>query len=470
VRSLFLGTAVTADKAADRIVPFGVALFVAAAIVALFAVYSVTKVTLVIALGPLLIAVLSFSFELTMMAFIALLFSTQDAGVVKVVVPFAAVVSASFVISHRDVHVKDFATPITGGLVWFLATMAPSLLNTPDIVHTLAYLQNPAAIALIMLTLGASISSSRDCTRYLGAFVALATVNSLAVIVLGAMSGRREVGFSGLVFVDYVAVLLLLALNDALFHKRTRRLLGAIVAAVAATAMLLTQTRNTLISVGICLVIYAGYLFKNNHLIGVSRRRLSVGAIVLVVLALFLLLGVTVYFPHAFTRIAELGQTSRYEVRTVEDFSINSMVTRLLVWMTAWQAFLAHPLLGIGAYSFPFASAEYFTLPPSLYLRYVQGLSPHVTYLASLAETGIVGLTGFLVFLGSSLRTATRAVRLSKVGEERFVSTSIFVVQLYIAVSMTMTDAWLWGQCGMLWALILGLNAGNYLALVRAHE
>jgi O-antigen ligase len=178
----------------------------------------------------------------------------------------------------------------------------------------------------------------------------------------------------------------------------------------------------------------------------------------------------TVYFPHAFTRIAELGQTSRYEVRTVEDFSINSMVTRLLVWMTAWQAFLAHPLLGIGAYSFPFASAEYFTIPPSLYLRYVRGLSPHVTYLASLAETGIVGLTGFLVFLGSSLRTATRAVRLSRVGEERFVSTSLFVVQLYIAVSMTMTDAWLWGQCGMLWALILRMNAGNYLALVRAHE
>jgi len=464
-----LGSPDSRSTLVDLILPCVLALCVAASLLVLFGTFAMTKVTLAVALGIPTVALLILDFELTVLVFVGLLFSMQDAGVVKAVVPFVAILVLSFFVTHKGVRPRDFLTPLTGGLMVFLITMIPSLVNSPDLLMTFVYLQNPVAIALVVLILGAAIVSQRQCKRYLAVFMVLAMANSLVVIAQGMQSGRREVGFAGLVFVDFVAVAILIAVNYALFHRGVGRLAGIAAVMIAGPALMFTQTRNPMISLGVCLVVYGGYLFRNNHLLGISKRRLSIGAASAGVLAVLVVVAVVTVFPHVIARVTDLRESSGYEIRSIEDFSLNSMVTRVLIWLTAWNAFLAHPVVGIGAYSFPFASAEYFTIPPMLYVRFVRGLSPHITYLASLVETGVIGLAGFLVFLGTSLRVAVRSVGLSAGRDERFVSTTIFILQLYIAVSMLMTDAWLWSQCGMLWALVLGMNAGNSQTLARAH-
>ena len=50
---------------------------------------------------------------------------------------------------------------------------------------------------------------------------------------------------------------------------------------------------------------------------------------------------------------------------------------------------------------------------------------------------------------------------------ERILSVVILFLQIYIFFSMFMTDAWLWGQCGMLWGFILGLSVANYNILSK---
>lgn len=74
----------------------------------------------------------------------------------------------------------------------------------------------------------------------------------------------------------------------------------------------------------------------------------------------------------------------------------NSLESRLLIWLTALNAFQANPLTGIGYLMFNFVSENYNVLPMVLYDDYVKSLDPHNTMLAFLTETGIIGFTCFL--------------------------------------------------------------------------
>jgi O-antigen ligase len=97
-------------------------------------------------------------------------------------------------------------------------------------------------------------------------------------------------------------------------------------------------------------------------------------------------------------------------------------------------------------------------------------LSPHITFLANLAETGIIGFVGFLIFLGSSLWMGIKSVNLAFSEEQIFYSIIILALQFYILFSMFLTDAWLWGQCGMLWGVVLGLSIANYKIITQKNK
>ena len=137
-------------------------------------------------------------------------------------------------------------------------------------------------------------------------------------------------------------------------------------------------------------------------------------------------------------------------------------MTRLLIWDTAINAFKHHPIIGIGVYSFPFESAQYYTISKELFKDYVKGLSPHITYLAVLTETGILGFIGFIIFLISSIRLGIKSLNLASTEQQKFYSLLILSLNIYIFYSMFLSDAWLWGQCGMLWGMILGMSIANY--------
>ena len=147
----------------------------------------------------------------------------------------------------------------------------------------------------------------------------------------------------------------------------------------------------------------------------------------------------------------------------------NSIVSRFLIWHTALKAFFKHPIVGIGAYSFCFDSQFYRTIPLVLYKIWVKGMSPHITYLAVLTETGIVGFIGFAIFLVSTLRMGLKSVTHSITNGQKYFSLGIFIIQIYVFFSMAVTDAWLWGQCGMLWSMILGISLANYNIIMRSN-
>jgi O-antigen ligase len=414
--------------------------------------------------------VLLLSFDLALLAFLGSLFAVQDVSIFKVVVPCGLLLVAAFLFTHRSLQRKDFTSPVSRALVVFLLTMMPSLVNSPSIPRTLLYMVNSLAFAGVVFVLSAGLDTLRKITIPLTVFGALVLANSVFVVGSSAFEKGRLYGIPGVVYVDFVVMMIILCIVLVFYSRKFVRYAAVCAVILGLVGLVLTQTRNTAISLVITLVMLLGYLLRQPWLVGMNRKRLvtigvTFAAIGIVAVGLTLALA-----PQVLYRTADISRLAEYEMRTPEDFALNSFVTRSLIWITAYDAFRAHPFIGIGALSFPFAAREYFTIPPVLFNRFVSGYAPHITYLSVLAETGLVGLAGFIYLVWVSVRTAFASVRLSKTPDDRRISMMLASVQLYIPVSMFLTDAWLWGQCGMLWALILGLTTANYLRLTRESE
>src|SRR5437773_3158802 len=58
----------------------------------------------------------------------------------------------------------------------------------------------------------------------------------------------------------------------------------------------------------------------------------------------------------------------------------------MLIWDAAINAFRAHPVTGIGVYGYPYSSKRYSTVPLPLYRAFVEGNSPHETFIARSEE------------------------------------------------------------------------------------
>ena len=166
---------------------------------------------------------------------------------------------------------------------------------------------------------------------------------------------------------------------------------------------------------------------------------------------------------------AEQLTNSNNEVINQKGETTSSLITRLFIWHTAYNAFVQNPITGIGMYAFPYISWKYNTLPNIIFENYVKKKTPHIAYLAIATETGIIGLFGYLIFIFSTIKFSYQSVKSSNSNLENLVSTSIFFTLIYITVSMLMTDAWLWNQGIILWGIVLGLSMANRNILIEKH-
>jgi O-antigen ligase len=148
----------------------------------------------------------------------------------------------------------------------------------------------------------------------------------------------------------------------------------------------------------------------------------------------------------------------------------HSIVSRMFIWDTAFNAFRAHPFVGIGVYAFPYTSLRYNNSTLEIYRLYVSGSSPHQTHLAVLAETGIIGAIGFIVFAVATLRVVFGAIRQSSTEPGSRYALVAGIAVVYCFVSMVFSDAWLWGQGIVLLGLVLGLTLANWRISCGFHK
>ncbi len=363
-------------------------------------------------------------------------------------------VTLSFIINF-SIKRSDIKNPILYYFLFFLISIIPSYFAA--ISHPESYLISYNLLGFIsILFITPLVFTKLDNIKSIASiYLVGCTFNAIYLIIMALISGHREFGIAGIMYVDIVGIGIIISYSSYLFYKKHSFLFG-IVTIILIVALLFTQTRNTWISTGIvvlALTIY--YIFKKEKLkiknLYGSKRLASVFlASVLVILI------IEISFPNVFSRVAAPKSQTTEELAVTMDFG--SIATRFFIWEIAFNVFKANPIIGTGFHSFRFVSLEYSKLDPFLYSTFVYNLTPHTTILALLADTGLLGFTGFMVFMYLTIRFFHGNLDQSITQEQKIISFILFWCQIYIVISMIMTDAWLWGTLHMLWAVILGIS------------
>ncbi len=361
----------------------------------------------------------------------------------------------AFILRHKDLAWKQFANPLTGAILFYGICILPSFLNASQPAVSLLMLFNVAAFLIVLYALVASVRSLEDVRMIAVIYLGWVIVDSLDVIALGLSGSYRPFGFAGIWFVDYSALGVCLAIAIALVSRGGKRTLSFVVALVVAAALVLTQTRNTWLSAIVTLTFLAVYVLWRPHLVGFTRRQVSVPITVGFVLMIGLVVVMLVANPRIEKRAVQITEQPGYGISKQGQVE-SSLGSRLMIWDTALNAFEQHPIVGIGVYAFRYSSNEYYRIPKMLYKLFVAKLSPHQTHLAVLSETGLLGFLGYLVFMVVTLKHALRSVRTAKDDRTRRFALAALTCVVYCSVSMFSTDAWLWGQQIILLAIVIG--------------
>ncbi|HKK07766.1 MAG TPA: O-antigen ligase family protein [Gemmatimonadota bacterium] len=216
------------------------------------------------------------------------------------------------------------------------------------------------------------------------------------VMEVRAAGPLGDANFFAQILVAVVPIALLLAWKE---RNRWLQILALAAATVISVATLFTYSRGGALALAVVVVCS---LFAAHP----SRRRLAVGGL-LIVAALVLV-------PRNVTRrLSTLGQLLPGRERVSEiDTSFQS---RLLQARVAWEIFIDHPLLGVGAGNYTAHYYEYADEVGSAAPEYDNAGGdhyPHDLYLELASETGFLGLAAFgavLVLVFGYLRRAERS-------------------------------------------------------------
>lgn len=396
------------------------------------------------------------SLRVSLAILMILLFWEHYTSIFTTCVVFAFVFGVSFLWRFRDKAWREFRNPLGFPLLLYGACVLPSFLNASRPWTSLYMLVfNVGAFIIVLFGLGASLRTYQSVRFVTIGYLTLTVANAVYIVALSLSGVARPFGLAGIFIVDFLGLGTCLAAAMAMVsHGLTRRLLVACSAFIA-IALVLTQTRGVwLVSLFTLIVLVASGIVLA-PLLDFSRRSLLA---TLVVGSCVVVGGgalVVALNPKIESRATELTDKSAYGINS-QGYTQNSLITRVFIWSSAWSAFQAHPIVGVGVYSFRWSSREYTELSRTLYDRYVAKLSVHQTHLAVLAETGILGFVGFMVFVTTALRHGFRSVSaLCDLRGRRYAFVAA-VGLVYCIASMVITDAWLWGQQIVLLGMVMG--------------
>lgn len=156
------------------------------------------------------------------------------------------------------------------------------------------------------------------------------------------------------------------------------------------TAIFLTGSRGAMLSVALAVGVFAS-------LVGPTIRKRALLALPVVVV-------VAAFLPGVGSRLASLAQLDNQPTFVERDYSL---VERAAVQKVLLSVFLANPALGVGPDNSSLVFPQYSINGGSAISRTA---APHNFYLQLGAESGILGLAGWLVFLGGVLVLGARVV------------------------------------------------------------
>lgn len=162
-------------------------------------------------------------------------------------------------------------------------------------------------------------------------------------------------------------------------------------------AVLASESRGALLATVVAVTLILGYLFSG------FRSLAFKGALAVTAGAWLATFGLVPLGP--FTRVLDALGLGGVSFGNVTDANF-SAVERAAHWLAGVRMFAAHPVLGVGIGNYAMAYPAYH--PRSWYAPLAHA---HNYYINIAAEAGIVGLTAYVLFIGSALWYSCAAIR-----------------------------------------------------------
>lgn len=332
---------------------------------------------------------------------------------------------------------REIYIPLLGSLA-----VLPSILVARDLSLSVAEIVRMTWMYLLFLYIAVRVRSRRDVALIVGAFFAIAAVQ-MVIAVLQWRTGSSL----GLSFLGEESSLGIRTLDDGEVPRPTGTVvhpifLAALVAPIGLMALSLAIVLRDPKWRAWCLA-FAGVAFVPVA-VAQARASLVAAAVSLIVLVLAMLragrltmrpiliaLGVAAFaglllFEPLQQRFADNLGTSQFQLEIESRLELNDVAVAM---------FLDHPILGVGLNQFETVQPDYDT-----YGLIFAGNPVHNIYLLIAAETGIIGLAGFLAICWVVLSCALRAVR-SRDGLLVGVGAGIAATLLYFAVEEMLSFA-----------------------------
>jgi O-antigen ligase len=186
--------------------------------------------------------------------------------------------------------------------------------------------------------------------------------------------------------------------------------LGLWTAVLGFVALAMTQSRAGLVAFG-CAFVCAVFLFTESW-----RKK-------------FLLLGGFAIFVAGFYLVGRILSPAR-----LGDIDVAEVLSRPILWVTAWNLFLRSPLCGIGLGNFTVLHGPYIQISwiPT------DDLTVNNLYLEVLSETGIVGFIAFFGLVVVALQRGYRTFISATTSLERALGFGVFDAMITILVHGTL--------------------------------
>lgn len=223
---------------------------------------------------------------------------------------------------------------------------------------------------------------------------------------------------------------------------RLWKLMSGCVLLAGTVALALTQTRGGMSAFGVVLLAAIWCFAKGWR----NRILLTIGLLVVAITSAYLAAN---FGPE---RLKTEGDQSSME--------------RIILWGVAWQLFQSSPLHGVGFGSFELISGRYLQDIPGM----EQNLGAHNLYFELLAETGIIGLGAFFVFIFTAIRQGLRQLG-AKDWLHRSVAFAAFAGGLGLMIAGLTDHTLFWSvQIGSLFWLFLGLLLASERYIQALHS
>jgi O-antigen ligase len=313
-----------------------------------------------------------------------------------------------------------------------------------------------------------SINNQIEIKELLHAFVYMIFVNSFFEIIEIVLTSKlRSTAFTRWASMDFI-VFCLLFLVTYYFFLGKLNIKVVFVFLVLFTTLITNQSRFAWLGLLLSLIysFIICYKFEKNSIKFIQNKFSLILFLIFVVIIFSIVSGLGNIIMK---RVLEINFDFFQSGTQEGDIVSNSLESRILIWLVAYNTFIQNPIFGVGYFMFSQISEFYNMFPPYLYIYFVKDNDAHTTFFNFLVETGIVGFIGFLTLFITIFVTSYKAIKISKNYEELKTSIILNTFIFFIFVHSIYSGAFSFGQSAFFMYFIFGITLANYIILKRKY-